>query len=96
MFDIYFSMFVARRSSNRTPLTKLTNVPHQAYNGYERLIFPAMCRPDVCYHLNVALLGSGYPHAAVNAAVEESTISMRNKQLLEQDQVSSSLILSCQ
>ncbi len=67
---------------------------HQACNGYERLIFPAMCPPDVCYHLNVALLGSGYLHAAINAAVEESTLCMRDKQLLEQDQVSCSLFLS--
>ncbi len=65
---------------------------HQACNGYERLIFPAMCPPDVCYHLNVALVKSGYHHAAVNAAVEESTICMRDKQLLEQDQVSCSLV----
>jgi hypothetical protein len=53
-----------------------------ACNGYEKL-FNKMV-PDVCYHLNRALVGKRY--AAINCAVEESTIRARDGGLLAQDQ----------
>lgn len=47
-----------------------------ALNGYEQLLHPPLSRRDVCYWLNKHL---GPRYATINCAIEESTLSMRNK-----------------
>lgn len=43
-----------------------------AVNGYENVLRPAFSRQDVCYHLNVKLVGTQY--VCINAAREEARI----------------------
>jgi len=54
-----------------------------AVNGYEKILYPANMLPDVSYHLNSYLKDSNY--FVINAAVEESTIAVREKELLAHD-----------
>lgn len=59
---------------------------HEALNGYEDVLEPAIMRRDVCYWLNSELNGD---FAVMNCAVEESTLAARvkdNGNLLPQDE----------
>jgi hypothetical protein len=59
-----------------------------ATNGYERLLKPPQAVPDVTHHLNKALIerGEGDKLVAVNTAIEESTLGLRDGgKLLPQD-----------
>lgn len=58
-----------------------------ALNGYEHIL-DHRCVKDVCYFLNDALLERASPYAAINTAVEASTLSDRIKGgLLANDQL---------
>lgn len=59
----------------------------QATNGYEAVLAPPTMRRDVCYWLNERLAGPGHHRqaAAVNTAVEESTLAQREDRLLPQE-----------
>mmetsp|Transcript_26517 Transcript_26517/g.39370 ORF Transcript_26517/g.39370 Transcript_26517/m.39370 type:complete len:309 (-) Transcript_26517:2151-3077(-) len=53
-------------------------------NGYERVLRPAISRPDVCYHLNTLVDRST---VAINTAVEASLLRQRSEsKLLPQDE----------
>lgn len=57
-----------------------------AVHGYERVLVPPTSRPDVCHWLNCMLPDDV---AAINCAVEESTVGQRvsvGGKLLEQDE----------
>ena len=59
-----------------------------ATNGYERLLKPPQAVPDVTHHLNKVLVerGEGDKLVAVNTAIEESTLGLRDGgKLLPQD-----------
>ena len=48
-----------------------------AVNGMEAVLDPAVSVPDVAHCVNAECAARGMPHAAVNAAVEESTLGAR-------------------
>ena len=48
-----------------------------AVNGMETLLVPPESVPDVAHSINAECAARGLPHAAVNGAVEESTLGMR-------------------
>lgn len=52
-------------------------------NGYENILSSEGCRRDVCFWLNQDL---GPEYAAINCAVEESTLGARRAKLLPQDE----------
>lgn len=43
-----------------------------ALNGYENVLEPKICKPDICYHLNKYLIKTEY--TAVNTAIEEAIL----------------------
>jgi hypothetical protein len=49
----------------------------EARNGMERLLTPPVAREDVCHWINVELETRGLRGAAINAAIEESTLGQR-------------------
>ncbi len=59
------------------------NKTQTATNDYQHILEPALMKTDIAYHMNKILDGSDY--CVINTAVEESTISCRNINLLEQD-----------
>lgn len=72
----------------------LPQQPTDAINGYEDVLDPPYCEPDIAFCLNEALARVGSPPGgehwvAINAAVEESTIAARScgKTLLPQDEI---------
>lgn len=48
-----------------------------ACNGYEQILVPPAAVPDVTHHINAELVRTRKPWVAINAAVEESTVSER-------------------
>lgn len=48
-----------------------------ACNGYEKLLQPAKSIPDVAYCINKVCKDRGLPLCCINAAIEESTIGLR-------------------
>lgn len=57
-----------------------------AVNGYEKIIQSGKAAPDICHCLNVLLENANKDYCAINCAVEESTIGVREKgKLLVQD-----------
>lgn len=57
-----------------------------ATNGYEFLLLPPACPPDVCYWLNDTLSRTRHGWAALNTAVEATTLRARvNGDLFPQD-----------
>lgn len=59
-----------------------------AVNGYERVLVPPLCAPDIAYWLNKASVDSdvGNQFCAVNASVDQSTLADRQgDRLLPQD-----------
>jgi hypothetical protein len=59
----------------------------EACNGYERVLSPPRMQPDVSYCMNDELVQRGLGDAAcsVNCAIEESTLGVREDELLPQD-----------
>lgn len=58
----------------------------RACNGYEHVFDEPYIRPDVCYWLNKHIHTLGYQNwAAINTAVEESSLNERRKKMFEQD-----------
>lgn len=59
-----------------------------AVNGYESILSPPKCIPDVAYHMNRLVVDSQLDMIVINAAVEESTLGERaTKFALPQDAV---------
>lgn len=54
---------------------------YNAVNGYEKVLEPAIMKPDVCYFMNKKADNC----ITINCAVEESTIKERENNLLDQD-----------
>lgn len=67
----------------------LSAPPQPALNGYERILRPPQSTADVTYWINYGLetCGLGGDFCAINTAIEESTLGLRNrgKTLLPQD-----------
>jgi hypothetical protein len=59
---------------------------HAAFNGYENVLDPPLSVPDIAYWINHAV--AHHPDktcVCINAAIEESTLTDREMDLLEQD-----------
>jgi hypothetical protein len=57
----------------------------EAINGYEKILFPPIMIPDICYHLNKLLINTEY--AVINTAVEEATLKEKMIQLNSSDEL---------
>lgn len=67
-------VFLAGDSTLDNKFYVLNSPPLPASNGYEHILAPPACAPDVTAHLSRALLHRGLPLGAINCAVEEATV----------------------
>ena len=57
-----------------------------ACNGYQKILDPAISTPDVAHWMNeLMVMNKMDKWCCINTAVEESTVAMRKKDLLDQD-----------
>ena len=58
---------------------------HKAVNDYQYVLDPPKMKADVCYHMNKLFEGTNF--CAINCSIEESTIALREHNLLPQDNI---------